>query len=224
MKNKFASVSGSAFGFFLLLIQAVIMQGCADNTRSIPGDLDKFDPIESLGAVSAFAGEKAVLYELSLRLVKPDGTLDFTQNYDPRVEYGFIVAGADAISGAGDKDMPLGVNRTVWKYVTVIITKPHWDSNSKGSSYNQGMKRIQSIFDPPDYLLERIVKMDEAGRFHPTPSEIWAKAIELGAPRNNAVADINCNFQGYRFKINGTDYAFQFELDGALVEQSSHPN
>ena len=94
-------------------------------TAEFPGDVDHYDPIAGLPAVTAFAGAGAQLKEVELRYVRPDGTMDFdVEGYHPQAEYSFRVPTSeapDAPPGTPGHDRSDGVEvslaKPTWRYV-----------------------------------------------------------------------------------------------------------
>ncbi|MBN1413268.1 MAG: hypothetical protein JW969_20675 [Spirochaetales bacterium] len=213
----------SVFYFTLFLLAALAMHGCAENTRGIPGDSRKFDPVANFNAVAEFAGENALLYGFTIQYIKPDGTVDFGDKYDPYVVYTFFVPNKNKKRTVIDEEIPLGVSQNQpapepdWLQVTITVSKPHWESYDDGDVYYPGMRRSESILYNSEEWLEKAPKLDNVNRLPISLSKIWSNAIDHGAPAKNVVANINYNYQGYFFTIGGTGYKFHFDLNGELI-------
>src|SRR5206468_6698954 len=64
--------------------------GTAD-TREVPGNATRFDPVAAFPGVLDYAGKDAQLTSLKAYFVRSDGMMDLTANYNPRAEYEFII-------------------------------------------------------------------------------------------------------------------------------------
>src|SRR5690606_6431707 len=86
------------------LIGALIVTGCCavENTAAPPGDLERFDPIALFSEMAAYAGPEPRLVGMRATYVKPDGTMDLTADYHPRLQIDFVVnATADDVDQLG---------------------------------------------------------------------------------------------------------------------------
>lgn len=188
--------------------------GMAD-TRPVPGDPRRFDPIAALPEVQEYAGEGALLYAIDANYVRRDGTLDLNAEYSPKpyVDFEFyreVPRPADAPPvGAGGSVEDKWYERVTirayepgqWRQVTTIgggIT-------TRYSYMNQGM--------------ERDISSPTASRPGEPPAapmcsfgQLWDAALERGAPAD-AVAVIEYDAQGYDFRINGASIALRFNQD-----------
>lgn len=89
--------------FFLAIILLVIGAGAfvvlsnnspapSDVPRVIEADPTQFDPQISLETVQRFAGDNLRFLSLTMTRVHPDGTVDFSSETKPTVEYTFVTA------------------------------------------------------------------------------------------------------------------------------------
>lgn len=230
------------------------------NTADLPGDKKKFDPIVALPKVTKYINKEPVLnlelfnigtlYLLDIRAIyiKPDGTLDLTSDYEPKVFYTYIYQYTEKEKEEEpEKKHPIGVERVekikkeakppIWVTHGIRIIKPYRrkrvvEGRDSGKSqeeyfYHGGMQKYSIGWPyPPEKgeqykyktILENIDKVISA----PPPlsfAEIWQKAINAGAPHENTVAIIEYNaLYGYTFEIKNTDYKYRFDLAGSLIE------
>lgn len=192
--------------------------GMAD-TRPVPGDASRFDPIASLPEIKAYAGENVQLISIDAYYVRSDGTMELTADYSPspNVEYKFVrevPRPADAPPvGAG------GANTGPWyEPITIEASKPgQWftvsrtggGSRTTYSYMNQGMER--EVDSPDDGLSDQIVA-DPACSF----AGLWQQAIKHDAPRD-AVATIEYDVSGYNFNISGLSIYLTFDTNCQLT-------
>jgi hypothetical protein len=196
-----------------------------EQTAEIPGDPKTFDPVTSLLAVEAHAGEGVKLMSIDASYVKSDGTLDLTvtKPYSPEVKYEFYREKKDETKeapplGAG------GVEGGFWyENVSIDVYEPgQWrhvismggGGSSEYSYQNKGMdKDVGSVqYGKPVSIPEPKCSF----------KDLWAAAMEKGAPKD-AVADIKYDddYKGgaqYAFDISGTDFDYDFGEDCKMVE------
>ena len=215
----FLSVSCfGCFGLFALFFLGIcsITTLVVEGSRPIPGDAGRFDPVASLPAIVAVAGDDAVLTGLYAQFVKRDGTLDLWADYGPQVQYSFyrpIAAPNNRPIGAGGS-----ASGTSYEPVTVTVSRP-FDLRSVRQS--SGGVRVQyQYFD---------LGIDpETGSPSPTPpagevklpacslADLWDAAIAQDAPAN-AVASIRYDSGGYFFTISGTGFSLRFDAACKLL-------
>jgi hypothetical protein len=181
--------------------------GNAD-TREVPGDATRFDPIANFQAIKDYAGEGALLTGFDAYFVRADGTLDLTAEYYPRVSVTFVIptdAPADAPPiGAG------GAMDGKWFIpVTIDIYQPgQWrkvTSNSLSYTYvNRGMQRDTD--DPTS--ADQLILPDPSCSF----AKMWTEAIKRDAP-SSAVAIIDYDAYGYHFRISDVSISLEFGLN-----------
>ncbi len=187
-------------------------------TRPVPGDVSRFDPVAALSEVAVFAGAEAQLVSMEAWYVRADGTLELTATYSPspRVAYKFVrevPRPADAPPpGVG------GANAGPWyETITVEAFQPgQWRTVTRiggGVSIrfqyvNEGMTREVSspaaaqpaLAAPPICAL----------------ADLWQAALRRDAP-GDAVAIITYDADGYRFSITGTGVDLRFGRDCQLT-------
>jgi hypothetical protein len=186
--------------------------GMAD-TREVPGDATRFDPIANFATIKAYAGSGAQLTGMDAYYVRSDGTLDLTADYYPRVDLDFVIpttapANAPPIGAGGSADGEWYIP------VEVDIFQPgQWRKvSSSGRSYtymNRGMQR--DVEEPTSS--ERTILPDPACSF----ADLWAVALTKDAP-SGAVAMIDYDASGYRFYISDVSISLQFDMDCQLIE------
>lgn len=192
--------------------------GNAD-TRPIPGDAARFDPVASYPSVLDYAGTGAELVSINAYYVRSDGTVELNATYSPApyVTYDFVrqldraPANAPPI-GAG------GANTALWyEPVEIHLYQPgQWRKVSSSSvSYtyvNKGMER--SVDNPENGLRSPVV---------PAPAcpfaQLWSVALTKDAPAE-AVAIIQYNAEGYSFSISGLSVYLTFGMDCKLKNES----
>lgn len=195
-----------------LLIPFFISGGGNVDTRPVPGDATRFDPVATFQEVAAYAGEGARLLSLTAYYVKSDGTLDLTADYYPRVDYEF----AREVPRPDDAP-PVGAGGTAsgqwYEPIEIDAYQPNqWRrvSGSQNYSYmNQGMER--DVSDATTTL---------SGTFVAAPAcsfaRLWETAITRDAPRD-AVATIEYDAEGYDFRISDVSISLRFNTNCQLV-------
>jgi len=203
--------------FFILAVTLVIISCSEKDSAAIPGNIRKFDPVESYEKVHTFAGEDTGLISIIAYYVKPDGTIDLKADYKPGVYYSFYQYIDEVIEKKGG---PLGSgieeDRIEYKseYINVSITEPHYytiqiNLDEPETKYDPGMNRTNSKSD----------KEFDGSLIAPpalTFKDIWDRAADMGTPYAVAVITYDCN--GYRFFVKDTDISFQFDFNGELIE------
>jgi hypothetical protein len=191
-------------GFIVLMIQLTTGPAARafhniPDTRAIPGNAAKFDPVASLPEVAAFAGEGAQLLSIDAHYVRSDGTMELTaENYHPYVEYDFVrpvptPTDAPPLGAGGNAGGPW------YEPVSIESTKPgqsyYVQSSSGNYSYtSDGLLRKAS---KPESRRERIVPPPKC-----TFAQLWQTAIQKKEAPKDAVASIQYDDQGYRFNIS----------------------
>jgi hypothetical protein len=200
--------------FIFLIIPFFESGGGNIDTREVPGDPSRFDPIGSFADIKAYAGDGAELTSIDAYYVRVDGTMELTaENYNPRVSYEFVrevPAPADAPPlGAGG-----GANSRWYEAITIDADRPgkwwHVTSGSSEYSYmNKGMERDTSS---PTNSNPTIIP-DPACTF----TQLWETALEHDAPRE-AVAIIRYDQNGYDFSISDAGISLQFDSNCRLTD------
>ncbi len=219
----------------MMLLSTFILFSCniIENTDDIPDDKNAFDPIIAIPEVSAFAGDNAVLRSLEAFLIKTDGTIDIDAEYKPWVQYNFINKLTPEKEENADSDGPIGVTQTAKdttekaELIKVIIIKPYTkevqtldaDRNVRNRTFiHGGMERIILRV----HLFSKYKELYQIAQAASTPLSfrtIWQKAIDLGAPSDNVVANIKYDYkEGYTFEISQTDYKYKFDLTGKQID------
>lgn len=217
--------SASVLCYHFLLSPLFISGFGNADTRPVPGDASRFDPIAALPDVKAYAGEGAQLISIEADYIRSDGTMELTADYTPapNVEYKFareVPRPADAPPvGAG------GANRGSWyEPISVKAYQPGkwWSVSRSGggvtTSYsymNQGMEREAD--SPENGLSDQFVA-------DPTCSfvDLWQTAMKHDAPKE-AVAVIEYNQDGYSFSISGLSVYLTFDTKCQLTEYNGMP-
>jgi hypothetical protein len=186
--------------------------GMAD-TRDVPGDATRFDPIANFAAIKAYAGAGAELIGFDAYYVRSDGTLDLNADFYPRVDLEFLIpttapANAPPIGAGGSADGEWYIP------VDIDIYQPgQWRRVSGGStSYtyvNKGMQR--DVDDPVSW--ERTLLPDPTCSF----ADLWAVALTKDAP-SSAVAIIEYDERGYSFRISDVSISLYFDMDCQLID------
>ena len=209
----------AVIGIVLCLIYVLIPLfgsggGMAD-TRPVPGDAARFDPVGGYSGVLEFAGSGAQLLSISAYYVRSDGTMELTASYSPApyVTYNFAREMAEPPPnappiGAG------GANTDPWyEPIEIRLYQPgQWrrvtSSNVSYTYANQGMDR----------------DVDSAVNGLPSPAieppacafaDLWAVALTKDAPAE-AVAIIGYDANGYEFSISGLSINLEFGMDCKL--------
>lgn len=212
-------IIAAVIGIFLCMIYVVIPffgsgGGMAD-TRPVPGDAARFDPVAAYPQVAEYAGEGALLMSISAYYVRSDGTMELTAAYSPapHIEYDFV----RELSEPPPNAPPIGAggaNTDPWyEPVEVELQKPgqwyHVSSSSGDYSYeNKGMERdVSSAVNGLPYP----VAEPPACSF----ADLWAVALTKDAPAE-AVAIIEYDAEGYEFSISGLSVNLEFGMDCKL--------
>jgi hypothetical protein len=181
------------------------------DTRVVPGDAARFDPVGALSGVQAFAGADAELTDFEASYVRSDGTMDLTASYRPRVEYKFV----HKVPPPPDAP-PVGAGGTLnggwYEQVNISVYTPgQWRHVTSGSSEYSYMNRgMQRDTDSPTTTKPDVL---------PTPTcsfaDLWKVALEYKAPAD-AVATIEYDHEGYHFDIRDTTVDLDFGMDCRL--------
>lgn len=184
-----------------------------EDTRAISGDASHYDPFAALPDVQDYAGDDAQLISISAQYVGSDGTMDLTADYYASVDYEFFRPAV----GDPDSSVPLGVSGSQavsgYQRVTIRVWQPNQlrQVTSTNASYQYlhlGMAREISAPTQEKYG-------ESIGAPRCTTQQLWEAAIGQDAPRQ-AVAIIDYTSEGYRFRINDTNIALNFDLDCEL--------
>jgi hypothetical protein len=192
-----------------------------DQTRLIPGDASRFDPVAAFEAVQQHAWEDAELVSIDAYYIRSDGTLDLNASYNPFVRYDFVrkldnpPADAPPVGAGGGAGG--GASGEWYEPVRVEVSRPwHVYNTRSGSSssthLNFGMDR--DVYSPTSSANNPISQ--------PLCSfaELWETAIAHDAPRD-AVAIIQVNAEGYTFIINEMSIVLQFSPSCELSSERS---
>ena len=198
---------GGCFG--LIYVSAYAVGYLVRGTRPLPGDATKFDVLATYPDIVKFAGDGVQLLDISMKFVKPDGTLDLTAGYGATVSYRF----AHLLDAAPGNAAPLGAGGkpggTYADLVDITVKQPAMSGGAKNQYYNFGMTRIDVPARP---LTDTIAAA-------PTCSlkQLWDVALKHDAPAN-AVATIRYDSDGYQFNIADTSVYLQFDTACNLIK------
>lgn len=211
----FIIVGGFAILCYFVGIPFFSSGGGMADTRPVPGDAARFDPVTAYSQVAAYAGEGAELMAISAYYVRADGTMELTAAYSPspRIKYEFV----RELSEPPPNAPPIGAggaNTDPWyEPVEVELSKPgQWYSmsSSRGdySYVNQGMMRDVS---------SAVNGLPQPAAAAPTCSfaDLWQIALTKDAPAE-AVAIIEYDAEGYEFSISGLSVNLEFGTDCKL--------
>ena len=219
------------FQVFSLLLVLFILYSCG---YYIPGDYKDYDPVASLPGIVMYAesveappdfidGGDVYLTEILAAYIKPDGTINvMEEDFNPDCSYVFV----KKIKPVDDKlKTPLGVGSPIKEAkdkaqeIHVIVNRPrdensiNYNSGDVGKVHHNGLELYYSIGDWDE-------EYDSLETETPLSFKtIWQKAIDAGAPSENAVAIINYWFgNGYLFRIQNTEYQYRFDRNGNLIQ------
>ncbi len=240
MKNR----KRNWFAIIIMLIITLGVFSCRtpiDNTANIPGDINAFDPVAAIPKVAVFAGKTVnwdfsksikgvVLLSIEARLIRPNGTMDIEAEYKPTARYKFLAMPVPEKEKKERSTVPLGAQKEIQDtvkrvdYVQIFILKPE-KRNVREAGYegtrmmkHAGMEKVVKA----GYRFSSWEHSYRIGEVASPPlsfSLIWQKAIEQGAPSENAVANIFYDVEnGYTFEIEQTDYKYTFNLKGDFVK------
>ena len=223
-------IKKNRFQVFLLMLVLLFLYSCG---YYIPGDYKAYDPVASLPGIVMYAesvkeppdyieGGDVYLTAIQAAYIKPDGTINvLEEGFNPNCTYEFV----KKIKPADDKsNAPLGVGSSIkeTKYaqgIHVIVSRPrdedfiNYNAGTVGKYHENGLNVNYTIkgWDKKYDSLK-----DETPLSFKT---IWQKAIEAGAPSENAVAIINYWYNsGYLFRIQNTEYKYRFDRNGDLIQ------
>jgi len=193
------------------------------STTPLPGDADAFDSFAALAAVTAFAGEGALLAEIDAVQVRSDGTQNLNATYDPprpNTDYEFYreierPENAPPVGAGGTTDGQWYEPVTVSAYQPGQMSQIRRTGGNMSIStqfINEGLKR--QVQDPTTNLafVEGFVGPPAC-----TTRQLWALALEEGAPVD-AVANITYNSEGYEFSIPGSGVSLNFDANCKLQD------
>lgn len=216
-------------GCFVLIVAFIVFVGWgmpyllgryAEHTEKTPGDPKNYRPLEQLAAVTAYAGDGALLQGVSIRYIRKDGTVNLeADNYAPSVEYDFIRRLAEPPEDAP----PIGAGTSVkgdWvEPIQIEVIKPggrryvRRTGGGVSSSYSyihHGMQRETSkatqVENPHAITLPSC-----------SLSELWDKAVDGNMSLNDAVANIEIKEDGITFTISGASVYRAFTKDCQVV-------
>lgn len=177
----------------------------AQQTRDVPGDPTRFDPIAALDAVLAWAGPNAKLERIYVSGVRRDGTLDLTADFSPAPSATYEL---HREVEAPDHAPPVGAGGS---------TDGRWFQPLRIEALKPGKRRQTTRIG--DGSAERFWYVSRGLDLHegdvtgapsqaaiPLPTcnvaSLWARAIAQGAPPE-AVARIRYDARGYALAIPG---------------------
>lgn len=209
---------GFALQALLLGLLIAAMSGCGPDqlrreSRSVPGDSASFDPIAQYETVRQYAGEGAVLLEMSAYYVKSDGTVDLNASYNPYVSYDFFRPS----TSEGQEAPPLGAGGSGsdqwYQTVSVEAWRPGktWSIQSGSSHYTFTTQGLSREWDEPRNTLPGTAIDAPRCSF----ATLWQTAIQRDAPAN-AVAIIDYDEDGYSFRIRDTGISLEFGTNCSL--------
>ncbi|MBF0431371.1 MAG: hypothetical protein HQK83_08840 [Fibrobacteria bacterium] len=212
------------------LIASLLFITCTiKNTEDPPGDLKGFTPFKSYLDIAKFAGENAKLYQIELKHVLSNGTMDLTAKYRPSARYLFSAElKADDVRyiQKEKESLPPGQKGPSLKTgdvgtVVVEVNQAEWQttksSSAYGSGYHKGMERLPISFIPVSWAKNEPVQ---------TPllsvKKLWETAIAHGVP-STASAEIIYNNDGYYFLVNhkGEKYKLSFDINGKIRDNEN---
>ncbi len=175
---------------------------------SPPGDLKKFTPVESLPQVAAYAGRDAQLESLEAKYVLPDGTMDLTADYKPKVHYTFRIRATDK-DVSGLQPGPPGSMPKAGDWIQVFVSVEDSDYWCTGQGCaTRGMERSVSHTDAKD---------DKTIVPACAPAEIWKLARAAGAPAEGA-ATIRYDATEISFRIAKPEFEFLLDAKCARLD------
>lgn len=191
-----------------------------EDSRDVPGDATRVDPIAVLSDVQAYAGQQAKLVSIEAQAVRTDGTLNLTETYvpGPTVKYEFIAPteAKTATPPPGVLAPTIDVNK---KKITIVLSRPGERRRvtktgvSSRSSYqyvNDGMKRTESASG---------VSREE-GELQPPRcafADLWNVVLQQHQEITpDTVARITYKRNQYQFQITGTAIDLSFSADCRL--------
>lgn len=209
---KLALLAGAVVLGWHFVIRPVFESGFGmADTREVPGDPTRFDPIASYQAVRDYAGDNTELVSIDAYYVRSDGTLDLTvTNYTPRVVYEFTretPRPADA--------PPIGAGGTAGKWYENISIEAYqpgkwWSVSSSSGDYSFMNKGMEREVEKPTSSQPTTVPAPRCSF-----ADLWAEALKHDAPRD-AVAIIEYDRYGYRFSISGLSIDLRFDMECGL--------
>jgi len=182
-----------------------------------------FDPVAHYGEVLDFVRDGALdiegirLVSVRASFVRSDGTLDLTaSSYSPSVTYEFYretspPADAPPVGAGGSTS-----DNLYYEDVSIRVYEPgQWRSvtqvgNGARLSYTYMNRGMDRDIDPASGSLPDFISAPSCSF-----ADLWAVAIEQDAPAN-AVAVINYDDNGYRFRINDLDISLRFNSNCQL--------
>ncbi|MEZ4222677.1 MAG: hypothetical protein R3B13_17175 [Polyangiaceae bacterium] len=177
---------------------ALMLFGCEG--VSPPGDLSKFTPVKSLAQVSGYAGKGSELTRLDIDDALPNGTVDLTADYAPKIRYTFRAPATERdISdlGAG----PPGSAPKVGDWISVSVrveNSKYWcrgkDCATKGMERSVSRATVSEKGFVPACNLE----------------ELWKAARAAGAP-TPAAADVKYSADGIDFEVGQPKFELKFD-------------
>ena len=209
-----------AFFVFIFWGMPYLLGSYAEHTAKTPGDPKNYRPLEQLAAVTAYAGDGALLQEISIRYIRRDGTVNLeAESYAPSVEYSFIRKLAEPPKDAP----PVGAGTSIkgeWvEPIEIEVIKPggrryvRRTGGGVSSSYSyihHGMQRDTSkatqVENPQAIALPTC-----------SLSELWDKAVDGNTSLNDAVANIEIKEDIITFMISGAGVNRTFTLDCEVV-------
>jgi hypothetical protein len=199
----------------------LLLCGCGmKNTTKPPGDLERFDPITTLGQVGAYAGSQPVLVSLSALHVASNGLLNLEAPYMPQVRYEFI-AGATA-ADVEDQATPAP------GFAIALGDRLRIDMEVHASYHLGGTCSGRSCGGTHRGMGRRAGGRVGPGGSTPVPpptcsfAQLWRTALAHGVPAN-LVANIGYDKDGYDFRVIPEGYRAAFDSNCALKKLWSPP-
>lgn len=215
-----AAVSAVFFPNILASIVSSLTGISAPQTRGVPGDAARFDPIAGLADIQAFAGDGAQFTHFAASDVRADGTLDLTASYNPgpRVTFDFVrevprPSDAPPVGSAGTGPGP-------W-YERVTITASRPGERRRFSSTQNG---VRTSFDYVNDGLLREVAKPSTSLPYPLATvpkcsfaDLWKAALKREVSKD-AVARIEYAKEGYSFTISTLSVYLKFDANCKLLK------
>jgi hypothetical protein len=198
-----------------------LLAGCGmKNTKTPPGDLERFDPITTFGQVAAYAGTQPELVSLSALHVGSDGLLNLKATYRPQVRYNFI-AGASAVDVEDQGNQAPG-------YAFGLGDRLRIDVGVHDSYHLGGTCSGRSCGGTHRGMGRHVGGKANVPRPKPIPpptcsfARLWKTALAHGVPAN-LVANIDYDSDGYDLRVVPEAYWAKFDTSCTLTQLRSPP-
>jgi hypothetical protein len=205
---------------YLTLFSNTCAKMMGEETYPIAGDPSQFNPLAAIPEIEKHVGPGAVLVDLDITSVRPDGTIDLKAPYKPAPSARYEFQRKLDKAPDGKVDPPIGAGRgpnDVWvETVTVQVYEPgvrrHVTRISGGSRSSYSYTNEGMDFDRSE---PRMMHLGEPAVTTIKPSEMWNIAQKIGAPLN-AVASVSYDSDGAQFRISGTKFDLRWDKSGKL--------